>query len=86
MSAQTAVVLPIGGGDGSTHLQQTLDIEASSSTRVRQPSRVLHFSDGIVEEFSDSDEGTSDETVDDHVDAAIDEVCRALYSIIRINV
>lgn len=48
--------------------------QQSVSIRERIPRRVLHFSDGTIEEYSDDE--TTDESVTDSPPEAIDEVHR----------
>lgn len=63
---------------------QTLEI-----VEPRIPTRVLHFSDGIVEEYSDDDtDDATDSAVADDAVVAVDEVCisRCFWDICLIGV
>lgn len=62
---------------GTSELSEVQSIEIR-----RVPSRVVHFSDGIVEEFSDED--TDDTTDTAPADDDVDEVF-AVYSISQFN-
>lgn len=64
---------------GTSELSEVQSIEIREQ---RVPSRVVHFSDGIVEEFSDED--TDDTTDTAPADDDVDEVF-AVYSISQFN-
>lgn len=47
--------------DGQTNNEQII-ATTTASVRIRAPKRILHFSDGTLEEYSDDDVDGSDKT------------------------
>lgn len=54
--------------------------EDGTSVKIKRPKRVLHFSDGVIEEYSTDDEQDKEDVVDnDDSNKVVDEVIFHIY-------
>lgn len=58
--------------------------EEGMAVKIKRPKRLLHFSDGVVEEFSSDDEKENEDAVDnDDTNKVVDEVIFHVYIFVR---